>query len=112
MRSDQVLFLQERYADLVNYDCEDVDLPIDPMTYTSADGDSLIHIAAFRGDMASVELLLDAGINPNMVGDMGCTPLHYAAMIRDRDIADLLIRRGARVDAINEFGEIPDLSAF
>ena len=112
LSSNQIIYLQKRFADLINYEGDDPTAPIDPMTYRGSGGDSLLHIAAFRGDVQSVTLLLDAGINPNIIGEMGYTPLHYAALIGDRDTASILIARGARTDATNEFGEAPDLSAF
>lgn len=48
--------------------------PIDPLTYREAGGDHLIHIAAFTGDLRTVELLLDAGEDVDAIGDMGETP--------------------------------------
>lgn len=50
-------------------------------------------------------LSLDAGMNINLVGDMGCTPLYYARMGNNEKLIQLLLARGADPDVINEFGE-------
>lgn len=51
----------------------------DPLTCRAADGDRFIHIAAFAGDCRTVEWLADAGEDIYATGDMGQTPVHYAA---------------------------------
>ena len=112
LTSDQIAALRNSYGDLINYEGDDPLAPIDPVTYREAGGDSLLHIASLRGDHGAVAMLLGAGIDPNILGDMGYTPLHYAALGKHRKTADLLISFGARPDAINEFGKAPDLSAF
>ena len=112
LTSDQIATLRGRYSDLVNYESDDPTQPIDPLTYRDSGGDSLLHIAAARGDRDAVLLLLDAGMDPDLTGDMGCTPLHEAAGNGHREVAEMLISRGARTDSVNEFGEAPDLSAF
>lgn len=103
--SDQeVDFLQRAYRDLINYENEDPTVPIDPATYRAPDGDRLIHKAAHRGDIATVELLLARGEDINALGDMSYTPAHYAAMGKHRRLFDLLLKRGADQTATNEFG--------
>jgi ankyrin repeat protein len=99
--------MQNRYSYLVNYQADDPTTPIDPMAYRSSDGDSLLHIAAQNGDAQTVELLLKAGIDPNLLGDMGSTPLHYAKANQRTETARLLISYGARADIRNEFGKVP-----
>lgn len=96
--------LQKKYSHLVNYESEDPDDPIDPLTYVDSNGDALLHIAAQVGDLRTVELLLRAGVDVNLVGDMGNTALHYA---KSDDIASLLVAHGASVEVINEFGKKP-----
>jgi ankyrin repeat protein len=99
--------LQRRYGYLVNYQADDPDAPIDPVTYRDSDNDSLLHIAARNGDRCAVELLLEAGVDANLLGDMGSTPLHYAKEKQHSEVAKLLIEHGAREDIRNEFGKTP-----
>ena len=46
-----------------------------------------------------VQYLLDAGANPNAIGDGGWTPLHYASENGFVEVANLLIKHGAAVNA-------------
>ena len=102
--------LQESYRDLINYHSDDPGDPIDPMTYRDSGGDSLLHIAAYRDDRKVVDLLLSAGMDPNLLGDMGRTPLHIACSRNHKAIAQSLMQWGAATDIVDEFGERPDLS--
>lgn len=102
--NSQLIEIQGRYADLLNYQSDDPTTPIDPLTYVDSNGDSLLHIASQRGDLVTVSLLLDEGVNANLRGDMGNTPLHYA---KSKEIANALLEKGASSDLKNEFGEKP-----
>src|SRR4029453_4613609 len=92
---EQIASLQRAYSDLINYEDKGPTAAIDPATYRAPDGDRLIHIAALRGGIETVELLLGAGEDINAIGDMGDTPAHYAAMGEHRQLFDLLLSRGA-----------------
>ena len=59
----QKKWLQEAYRDQTNFDGDDPLAPIDPETYRWPEGERLIHIAALRGDLKSVEILVSAGDN-------------------------------------------------
>jgi ankyrin repeat protein len=107
VKDSEIREIQFRYRHLVNYDETDPDAPIDPLTYVDTNGDHLIHIAARSGDLDTVKLLLEEGVNPNLLGDMGCTPLHYARMEAKADVADLLLSRGASLSIKNLFGDLP-----
>jgi len=96
--------LQAKYGYLTNYEAEDPDAPIDPLTYVDSNGDALLHLAAQRGDMRTVELLLRAGLDVNQIGDMGNTALHYA---KTEEMARLLLSHGASTNVRNEFGQRP-----
>lgn len=98
--------IQSRYGDLINYESEDISTPIDPMNYKDSGGDSLMHIAVLRGDMVTVSLLLKAGLDPNTKGDMGNTPLHYAAEQKNPEIFAGLKKYGASSDIANDFGSL------
>jgi ankyrin repeat protein len=52
-----------------NFSEEDED-QFDPLEFEN-DNDYFLHIAARRGDNRAVELLLEAGINIDKLGDMG-----------------------------------------
>jgi ankyrin repeat protein len=105
---EQTENLREAYSYLTNFDGDDPTAPIDPASYRTPDGDRLIHIAAGRGDLATVELLLAAGEDVNSIGDMGLTPAHYAAGSQHRELLDLLFERGADATSVDEFGQTPD----
>lgn len=107
LTSEEIKYLQERYFYLTNYESVAIDDPIDPLTYVDSNGDWLIHIATSLGDLKGVELLLKAGIDVNQVGDMGCTPLHYAKMKNNDVIADFLLKNGALNSIENDFGKLP-----
>ena len=96
--------LQTKYSYLTNYEAVEPDAPINPLTYIDSNGDALLHLAAQQSDVHTVRLLLTAGIDVNLIGDMGNTGLHYA---QTEEMARLLLSYGASVDARNEFGNRP-----
>jgi len=100
--------IQDRYRYLINYESDDPDRPIDPISYVDSNGDSLLHIATNAGDLKTVELLLKAGVNVNQIGDMGSTALHYARAKRHDDIANILLEYGALTNVENDFGQLPE----
>jgi ankyrin repeat protein len=108
LTAEEVAEIRGRYLDLANYQAEDTFSPWDPLAYLDSGGDSLLHIAAMRGDARTASLLLKAGANPNAAGDMGYTPLHYAYWKRHNDVTELLLAHGARTDIRNEFGKLPE----
>jgi ankyrin repeat protein len=103
--------IRQRYNHLWNWWSDGPDTPIDPLTYVDPTGDSLLHIASWRGDRRTVELLIGAGIDIDKLGDMGCTALHYAMMRGQADVADFLQQQGASEDIRNDFGDLPRESA-
>jgi ankyrin repeat protein len=100
----EILELQVRYRHLINYEADDPNEFIDPLTYVDSNKDSFLHIAAQLGDLRSVDLLLRAGVDVNRIGDMGCTALHCA---KTKEVADLLQAHGASIAIRNEFGKLP-----
>ena len=75
------------------------------MAYATPERNSCLHIAAGRVSLRAVMLLVDAGMNVNLRGDLSNTPLHYASNGKHDDIVEFLIDRGALPDLANEFGE-------
>jgi len=103
----QIRIIQDNYFYLVNYQAEGTDEPIDPLTYVDSNGDHLLHIATQRVDAETVDLLLRAGVNVDLQGDMGCTALHYAIQRRSNDLVNLLLAHGASTNIVNNFGQMP-----
>jgi ankyrin repeat protein len=103
----EISLMQKRYYYLTNYVDNDPDAPIDPLTYRDSNGDGLLHIAARSGDAETVGLLIKAGVDVNLRGDMDSTPLHYAMEKEQKEVVNLLLAHGARSDVRNRFGQLP-----
>ena len=68
------------------------------MLATSAFADP-IHDAARNGDLAGVQAELDKGVDVNAKDDVGKTPLTYAARFGHKEVAELLLAKGADASA-------------
>ncbi|XP_067892237.1 BRCA1-associated RING domain protein 1 [Heterodontus francisci] len=71
--------------------------PISPLTPTmkrNHKGETPLHIASIKGDIAAVEQLLENGANPNIKDNAGWTPLHEACNHGHVEIAELLLKFG------------------
>ncbi len=68
-----------------------------------------IHDAAKGGDLAGVQAELDKGAEVNGKDDGGWTTLHWAAWHDRKEIVELLIAKGADVNAKtdNQYGDTP-----
>jgi ankyrin repeat protein len=75
------------------------------LTRESYPGATPLHVAAEKGKVKIVELLLAKGLDPNSRNKCGSTPLHVAA--NKREVAELLIAHGADVNARNNYGATP-----
>jgi len=73
----------------------------------------LLQIAAGKGEIAIVKLLLDSGAAVDGIKQQAPTPLHYAAANGHKAVVDLLLSKGAKADARTESGGTPlHLAAF
>ena len=85
------------------------------VTARDSSGNTPLHIAAARGDLAAVTRLLQQGADVNATvrsaewysSEWGNTPLHYAARDGRLDVAAKLIEAGASVNAANQRGQTP-----
>ncbi|MFJ2990863.1 ankyrin repeat domain-containing protein [Collimonas sp. NPDC087041] len=107
LNDEAIAELQNKYDYLINYESSDPTDPIDPLTYVDSNGDNFMHIAAQRGDVNTITLLVDAGMNVNQKGDMGSTALHYAYGGKHQRVVDFLLAHGASTEIENEFGKLP-----
>ena len=72
-----------------------------------SDGDSPLHVLLWRKDFGGAKDLIEAGADPNAIGDMGETPLHLAIRKEVPDVIESLLAAGANPDIRSEFGETP-----
>ena len=70
--------------------------------------DISIHDAAFKGNIEAVKQHLAAGVDVNAKDNAGGAPLIHAAWNDHKDTAELLIAKGADVNAKNKkYGQAP-----
>ncbi|CAF3870919.1 unnamed protein product [Adineta steineri] len=73
----------------------------------SRTGATALHVAAAKGYLDVIDLLIRAGANLNSVDNDGWTPLHAAAHWDKHDILKYLVERNANIDAKNYAGQTP-----
>lgn len=73
----------------------------------ASDGDTPLHVFAWRKDLAAAGLLISAGADTNAIGDMGETPLHVAVRQDMPELAEALLAAGASPDIVSEFEQTP-----
>ncbi len=71
-------------------------------------GESALMMAALKGDLPAVKLLLDRGARVNQPG---WAPLHYAATGPELKVIALLLERGADINAASPNGTTPLMMA-
>jgi len=64
----------------------------------SIDGKTPLHVAAQKGKIVIVRMLLDSGAAIDATDQDGHTPLYWAVMAGRTQVAELLVKRGARFD--------------
>src|SRR5262245_14918861 len=63
--------------------------------------------AAKNGDNEKIRLLTRQRVDVNAPAPDGATALHWAAHLDDLAMADQLLRAGARVNVVNDYGVTP-----
>ncbi|NXC98257.1 BARD1 protein, partial [Certhia familiaris] len=70
-------------------------------------GETLLHIASIKGDLAAVEELLKNGADPNVKDNAGWTPLHEACNHGHREVVELLLQHRALVNTTGYQNDSP-----
>ena len=77
---------------------------VKPEPPTAKAPDISMHKAAEAGNITAIKQHLDAGADVNATHD-GWTPLHYAASAGHKEVAELLIAKGAAVNVKNDLND-------
>ncbi|NWV72662.1 BARD1 protein, partial [Dasyornis broadbenti] len=70
-------------------------------------GETLLHVASIKGDLAAVEQLLKNGADPNVKDNAGWTPLHEACNHGHRKVVELLLQHRALVNTTGYQNDSP-----
>ncbi|XP_057603237.1 BRCA1-associated RING domain protein 1 isoform X2 [Hippopotamus amphibius kiboko] len=70
-------------------------------------GETLLHIASIKGDIPSVEYLLQNGSDPNVKDHAGWTPLHEACNHGHLEVVELLLQHKALVNTTGYQNDSP-----
>ncbi|XP_007501849.1 BRCA1-associated RING domain protein 1 [Monodelphis domestica] len=82
--------------------------PTSPMTVKrNHRGETLLHIASIKGDIPSVERLLQNGSDPNVKDHAGWTPLHEACNHGHQKVVELLLEHKALVNTTGYQNDSP-----
>ncbi|NXH92783.1 BARD1 protein, partial [Edolisoma coerulescens] len=97
--------------------CSQVATPLSPSVLKSPGGntiarrnykgETLLHVASIKGDLAAVEQLLKNGADPNVKDNAGWTPLHEACNHGHREVVELLLQHRALVNTTGYQNDSP-----
>ncbi|KAM6398059.1 BRCA1-associated RING domain protein 1 isoform 1-T1 [Pluvialis apricaria] len=97
--------------------CNQVELPRSPSVLKSPGGntiakrnykgETLLHVASMKGDLAAVEELLKNGADPNVKDNAGWTPLHEACNHGHEEVVELLLQYKALVNTTGYQNDSP-----
>jgi ankyrin repeat protein len=71
----------------------------------NADGSTPLQWAVYKGNVAEVRRLLDAGADPNLANEYGASPMSLAAEVANTEILTRLLEAGADADSPNQDGQ-------
>ncbi|EAQ6500143.1 ankyrin repeat domain-containing protein [Salmonella enterica subsp. salamae] len=81
------------------------DVPIKDINQHGVSGDTMLHIAAWQGNVEDINKLILLGANVNSIGDLGNTPLHQAVLSEQTESIKNLLKHDVSIGIINESGE-------
>ncbi|NXB01791.1 BARD1 protein, partial [Cnemophilus loriae] len=97
--------------------CSQVATPLSPSALKSPGGntiarrnykgETLLHVASIKGDLAAVEQLLKNGADPNVKDNAGWTPLHEACNHGHKEVVELLLQHRALVNTTGYQNDSP-----
>uniref|UniRef100_A0A8B9RZ03 BARD1 Zinc finger RING-type domain-containing protein n=1 Tax=Accipiter nisus TaxID=211598 RepID=A0A8B9RZ03_9AVES len=70
-------------------------------------GETLLHVASIKGDLAAVQQLLKNGADPNVKDNAGWTPLHEACNHGHKEVVELLLQYKALVNTTGYQNDSP-----
>ncbi|XP_010286481.1 PREDICTED: BRCA1-associated RING domain protein 1, partial [Phaethon lepturus] len=70
-------------------------------------GETLLHVASIKGDVAAVEQMLKNGADPNVKDNAGWTPLHEACNHGHKEVVELLLQYKALVNTTGYQNDSP-----
>ncbi|KAM7049504.1 BRCA1-associated RING domain protein 1 [Acridotheres tristis] len=80
---------------------------VNPIARRNYKGETLLHVASIKGDLAAVEQLLKNGADPNVKDNAGWTPLHEACNHGHREVVELLLQHRALVNTTGYQNDSP-----
>ncbi|NXR26998.1 BARD1 protein, partial [Cinclus mexicanus] len=80
---------------------------VNPVARRNYKGETLLHVACIKGDLAAVEQLLKNGADPNVKDNAGWTPLHEACNHGHREVVELLLQHRALVNTTGYQNDSP-----
>ena len=81
------------------------DVQITEVNQCGLSGDTMLHIAAWQGNLEDINNLILLGASVNSIGDLGNTPLHQAVLSEQTGSIKILLEHNINISITNESGE-------